>query len=121
MAYEMRISDWSSDVCSSDLWVYEHPLLILAAAMLLPLPALFPWDKWLRLEAKTTRAATVLLVLIAAFASWHMVDQWTGRLDGAVAGWGIAIFVIGILVIGRRWAYVPVLALLMIGDRKSVV
>src|SRR3546814_5476668 len=21
-AYEMRISDWSSDVCSSDLWLY---------------------------------------------------------------------------------------------------
>src|SRR3546814_10252975 len=21
-AYEMRISDWSSDVCSSDLWIY---------------------------------------------------------------------------------------------------
>src|SRR3546814_17899062 len=29
-AYEMRISDWSSDVCSSDLWqsaVAEHPFL----------------------------------------------------------------------------------------------
>src|SRR3546814_2238304 len=27
-AYEMRISDWSSDVCSSDLHVaFEHPLL----------------------------------------------------------------------------------------------
>src|SRR3546814_11362623 len=24
-AYEMRISDWSSDVCSSDLEVVEHP------------------------------------------------------------------------------------------------
>src|SRR3546814_9360900 len=23
-AYEMRISDWSSDVCSSDLWVPTH-------------------------------------------------------------------------------------------------
>src|SRR3546814_1567920 len=23
-AYEMRISDWSSDVCSSDLWKAEH-------------------------------------------------------------------------------------------------
>src|SRR3546814_5807303 len=23
-AYEMRISDWSSDVCSSDLWVFQH-------------------------------------------------------------------------------------------------
>ncbi|OHD08606.1 spermidine synthase [Sphingopyxis sp. RIFCSPHIGHO2_12_FULL_65_19] len=96
-------------------WVYEHPLLILAAAMLLPLPALFPWDKWLGLEAKTTRAVTVLLVVVAAFASWHMVGDWTGRLDDGVAGWGIAIFVIGMLVIGWRWAFVSVLALLMIG------
>lgn len=96
-------------------WVYEHPLLILAAAMLLPLPALFPWDKWLGLEVKTTRVVAVLLVVIAAFASWHMVANWTGRLDGAVAGWGIAIFVIGMLVIGWRWAFVSVLALLMIG------
>src|SRR3546814_5221369 len=24
-AYEMRISDWSSDVCSSDLWCYIPP------------------------------------------------------------------------------------------------
>src|SRR3546814_14259008 len=23
-AYEMRISDWSSDVCSSDLLIYQH-------------------------------------------------------------------------------------------------
>ncbi|HEV7311443.1 fused MFS/spermidine synthase [Sphingopyxis sp.] len=96
-------------------WVYEHPLLILVAAMLLPLPALFPWDKWLGLEVKTTRVVAVLLVVIAAFASWHMVANWTGRFDGTVAGWGIAIFVVGMLVIGWRWAFVPVLALLMIG------
>src|SRR3546814_17693267 len=25
-------------------WVYEHPLLILAAALLLPLPRLIPWE-----------------------------------------------------------------------------
>src|SRR3546814_5432340 len=25
-AYEMRISDWSSDVCSSDLRIIHHPL-----------------------------------------------------------------------------------------------
>src|SRR3546814_3758944 len=25
-AYEMRISDWSSDVCSSDLGLYPNPL-----------------------------------------------------------------------------------------------
>ncbi|WP_447954375.1 fused MFS/spermidine synthase [Sphingopyxis chilensis] len=96
-------------------WVYEHPLLILAAAMLIPLPALFPWDKWLGLQAKTARAVAVLLVAIAAFGAWHMVGDWTGRLDEAVTAWGVAIFVIGMLVIGWRWAFVPVLALLMIG------
>lgn len=96
-------------------WVYEHPLLILAAAILLPLPALLPWDKWLGLEAKTARVVAAALVAIAAFGAWHMVGDWTGRLDSATTSWGIVIFVIGMLVIGWRWAYVPVLALLMIG------
>src|SRR3546814_7542577 len=34
-AYEMRISDWSSDVCSSDLWIMAVMLLrtVLAAAL----------------------------------------------------------------------------------------
>src|SRR3546814_18086231 len=27
-AYEMRISDWSSDVCSSDLWAIDRPDLV---------------------------------------------------------------------------------------------
>ncbi len=96
-------------------WVYEHPLLILAAAMLIPLPALLPWDKWLGLEDKAARALVVLLVAIAAFAAWHMVEDWTGRLDQAVTVWGVAIFVIGMLAIGWRWAFVSALALLMIG------
>src|SRR3546814_7514656 len=26
-AYEMRISDWSSDVCSSDLEIHRHPYI----------------------------------------------------------------------------------------------
>ncbi len=96
-------------------WVYEHPLLILAAAMLLPLPALLPWDKWLKLAPRTARIVALAFVALAAFACWRMVGDWTGRLEGAVAGWGIAIFVIGMLVIGWRWAFVSVLALLMIG------
>lgn len=95
-------------------WVYEHPLLILAAALLLPLPALLPWDKGLGLAPRTATAVAALLVAVAAFASWRMVDGWTGAL-GDVAGWGIAIFVIGLLVIGWRWAFVSVLALLLMG------
>ena len=94
---------------------YEHPLLTLAAAMLLPLPAILPWDKWLKLKPSSARIGVALLVAVAVYASLRMVDGWSGRLDGAVAGWGMATLVIGILVIGWRWAYVAVLALLMIG------
>lgn len=96
-------------------WVYEHPLLTLAAAMLLPLPAILPWDQWLKLKPSSARIVVALLVAVAVYASLRMVDGWSGRLDGAVAGWGMAMLVIGILVIGWRWAYVAVLALLMIG------
>src|SRR3546814_18780095 len=60
----MRISDWSSDVCSSDL----------------------------------------------------MVGDWTGRYEGAAIGWSAVLFVIGLFVIGWRWAYVAVLAMLMLVD-----
>ncbi|WP_447764926.1 spermidine synthase [Sphingopyxis panaciterrae] len=96
-------------------WVYEHPLLVLAAALLLPLPALLPWDKWMGLSAHGSGRIVAVLVGIAALASWNMVFSWTGSADGPAAMWGIAIFAIGILVIGWRWAYVPVLALLMLG------
>ncbi|MBU0824538.1 MAG: fused MFS/spermidine synthase [Alphaproteobacteria bacterium] len=96
-------------------WVYEHPLLVLAAAALLPLPALLPWDKWLRLSANRALIGVAVLVAIAAFASWHMASDWSGVLEGTTAAWGAVVFAIGLLVIGWRWAFVSVLALLMIG------
>lgn len=96
-------------------WAYEHPLLVLAAALLLPLPALFPWDKWLKLSPGVARAIVLLLVAFATFASWKAANEWTGKVEGAVAVWGIVIFVVGMLVIGWRWAFVAALALLMIG------
>lgn len=96
-------------------WVYEHPLLVLAAAMLLPLPALFPWDKWAKLSPATARTIVAALMGVAAFACWKMVHLWLGRIEGEVAMWGILLFVIGLLVIGWRWAFVLSLAMLMLG------
>ncbi len=96
-------------------WVYEHPLLVLAAALLLPLPALLPWDKWLGLRPAIARLIAALLIALAAFASLRMTDEWLGRLEGPPVLWGIGIFVIGLFVIRWRWAFVCVLAMLMIG------
>src|SRR3546814_2454252 len=44
-----------------------------------------------------------------------MVGDWTGRYEGAAIGWSAVLFVIGLFVIGWRWAYVAVLAMLMLG------
>ena len=96
-------------------WVYEHPLLILAAALLVPLPVLIPWDKWLELTPRTARLVVALLVAVAFFISQHMAAEWTGALDRATMIWGIGILAIGIMVIGWRWAFVGVLAFTMLG------
>ena len=96
-------------------WVYEHPLLTLAAALLLPLPKLIPWDSAFGLSPRAARLVVALLVALAAFAAWRMSAGWTGRFEGAAAGWGALIFTIGLFVIGWRWAYVAALALLMLG------
>ncbi|MBN8805942.1 MAG: hypothetical protein J0H81_12840, partial [Sphingopyxis terrae] len=94
-------------------WVYEHPVLVLAAAMLLPLPALLPWEKWLGLRRPWPIVAA--LVAIAAFASWKLVATWDGTLHGAHVVWAAIIVAVGLLVIRWRWAYVAVLFLLMLG------
>lgn len=96
-------------------WVYEHPLLVLAAGLLLPLPPLFPWDKWLGLSPPRARLTAGVLVAVAAYGCWLMIDGWSGRLEEGTALWGLALLVIGLLVIRWRWAYVAVLAMLMLG------
>lgn len=96
-------------------WAYEHPLLVLAAAALLPLPVLFPWDKWLGLEPRRATLVMALLVLIACYIALRMADDWRGSLDGMIGLGALVILFIGLLAIGRRWAYVATLAALMLG------
>ncbi|WP_374407192.1 fused MFS/spermidine synthase [Pelagerythrobacter sp.] len=96
-------------------WTWEHPLLVLAAAALLPNRPLFPWMERLGLDRRRRRVA-VLLVLIAAAALsallHHSVSQ--GR-DTLVVAAMVAIAGCGLLVLGRRAAFVFVLLLLMLG------
>ena len=96
-------------------WVYEHPLLVLAAAALLPLPALLPWNKWLNLPPRSARFIAGLLVAVAVYAAVAMSAEWAGKLEGIVGIYAAIIFVIGLLVIGWRWAYILTLAALMLG------
>src|SRR3546814_10494062 len=62
-AYEMRISDWSSDVCSSDLLLKANPSLDLLAdpRVLIAKPLLEAFGK--RLDAALAKASTEQLTL----------------------------------------------------------
>ncbi|WP_260581785.1 fused MFS/spermidine synthase [Sphingopyxis sp. PET50] len=96
-------------------WVYEHPILVLAAGLLLPLPALLPWDKWLGLAPRPGRLAAALLALVAVYAAFAMAADWNGWLEGMALFWAGTILVVGLLVTGWRWAYVATLAAMMLG------
>src|SRR3546814_10183375 len=70
-AYEMRISDWSSDVCSSDLGELGYLVLPMAAGFFLiaPLIAVGLYDTSRRLESG--RPVDLGLALMA----WHRPAQ----------------------------------------------
>lgn len=94
-------------------WVYEHPVLVLAAAALLPLPPLFPWDKWLRIARPAP--IVVAMLLASAVACWRLATDWDGSFDGLNGLWAAIMVAVGLLVIGWRWAYIPALIFLMLG------
>ncbi len=92
-------------------WVYEHPLLVVAAALLLPLPALIPWAEWLNRGALVARWVVIALVAAAGAALLPVAQDWSASgVQMALVGGGVLV---GLLVIPWRWAYVAVVALLM--------
>lgn len=92
-------------------WVYEHPILVLAAALLVPLPALFPWADKFKLHPTTARFIVIGLVALAAAATLPFANRWDGGML-QLAAIGLAVL-IGLVVIPWRWAFATTLALVM--------
>jgi SAM-dependent methyltransferase len=98
-------------------WAWEHPLLVFAAAALLPLPHWFDWRRLPGLEPDMIRLGFAVLLVFAALLGWMLWDnQWNedaARLRLLLAG---TIVLIGMLLIPWRAAYLAVLALLMLAQ-----
>src|SRR3546814_2290175 len=77
-AYEMRISDWSSDVCSSDLEAPETPLIV--AETRVDIPEASVSDAVMTMDLRNTNA---LLFVNSGTSSYNMVYR---RQDGTI-GW----------------------------------
>ena len=89
-------------------WAYEHPLLILAAALLVPQTPLVPWPDPLR------RLFAIAFPLAAFIVSWFVGQYLIGR-DGLGATIGsIAISLIALACLGRPIAFAAGLAALML-------
>src|SRR3546814_6326684 len=86
-AYEMRISDWSSDVCSSDL--VEHDILRFAGdfgeRIVTSFWGSFGWFES-RLPMAVSIAMTVVVVVAAAAACWRRLPRLVLLLPVATAG-----------------------------------
>jgi len=97
-------------------WVYEHALLLLAAALLIPQLSFVPFlTRFWHESGRGRQAMAFAAVLAAAGLAWVLaqaVEAGNGErillLVSLIAG-------IGLLLTGRRWAFAATFALLMLG------
>ena len=98
-------------------WVWEHPLLVLAAAALMPLEPLLRWYDRDRFEPAQRRLVISALVMMAIFLSWELVDFVT-ETDGKLAALVTTVFLVGIdmMLTPFRPLFVLLLAMVMVAQ-----
>ena len=84
-------------------WVWEHPLLVLAAAALLPRDSLPDWRRLRGLEPEMVRLALAALLGFAAFAGWLLHDlALEVEPEPAYWIWSAVLVVIGLALVPWR-------------------
>jgi spermidine synthase len=102
-------------------WAWEHPLLVLAAAAIMPLPVLLHWnggeEDQERGEVKITRLALGGLVVLALLIGWTLAYEVASDKAGLFA-MILTIFLtgIGVMVLAWRGVFVTVLLIAMVGQ-----
>jgi SAM-dependent methyltransferase len=90
-------------------WAYEHPLLILAAALLVPQYSLVPWP---RAHAAMLGFALPAAAVLISYAT-HLM-RWTGWDPRLLIAGSILVSLIALAALGRRWIFTLCLAALML-------
>jgi hypothetical protein len=89
-------------------WAYEHPLLVLACAALLPAKSLFNMD------AKRLARVRWIIVMLGGLIAWRAHYSWTGEMT-LMHFIPIAIlFLLGLATIGSRLHFTLILLAIMI-------
>lgn len=96
-------------------WVWEHPILVLATAALLPLGGLFAWQKKLE-ESERWRLPSVLgAILLASVLAATMAVTVAKGMDYVTLAIFVAMAWLAVLVKFHRFAFIMILLLMMLG------
>ncbi|MBV9884265.1 MAG: fused MFS/spermidine synthase [Sphingomonadaceae bacterium] len=93
-------------------WAYEHPILILAAALLVPQYELIPWSPGLKRTLSWTIPAFAFILSFSTAAGMLARLFGDGNI-GMVVG-SILVSLLALACLGRRWPFVASLAALML-------
>jgi SAM-dependent methyltransferase len=98
-------------------WAWEHPILVLAAALLMPLEPLLRWRDTDGIEPGMARIALALLLAFAAFLSWQLND-YALHPESNLTALILTVFLIGtgVMVMAWRAAFVAVLVTAMVAQ-----
>ena len=95
-------------------WVWEHPLLVLAAGALLPQNPLIAWMDRVGLDARGRLVARLALVAGAALLGLWMAHALDNAESFTVHLLLLAIALLGVLALGKRWAFLAILLIAML-------
>lgn len=96
-------------------WVWEHPILVLATAALLPLGGLFAWQKKLE-ESERWRLPSVLgAILLASVLAATMAVTVAKGMEYVTLAIFVAMAWLAVLVKFHRFAFIMILLLMMLG------
>jgi hypothetical protein len=98
-------------------WVWEHPLLIIAAALLMPLVPLYDWRRMPDLDSGLARVGLGVLLVVALFLAIQLLDLTSINDPPLSRLWFTGgLIVVGLLLAPWRPAFMTVLLLLMLAQ-----
>ncbi len=98
-------------------WAWEHPLLVLAAALLLPQTRWLDWRRMPGLSPELERLALLALLAMAAFLAWQLSDV-ADLAEPGVTRWvlSVAVALCGLALLPWKWAFAAVVLATMLAQ-----
>jgi SAM-dependent methyltransferase len=97
-------------------WVWEHPMLVFAAALLMPLRPMFRWRRLPGLAPGLATMLTLSFLALALFFAWPLLQHWPSTPGLIRLSLGCAVLACGLLVADRRWSLLAALGIMMLAQ-----